>query len=91
MYKNMLTKEINADVIPFEVNTPLWTDGAFKERYIAVPPGTAVIYDDTADIYAYPDRAMVIKNFSVDTIPGNIASRILFETRFSGVRLRIRP
>lgn len=87
MYKNISTKEINADVIPFEVNTPLWTDGAFKQRYIAIPSGTAVIYDDTAHTYAYPDRAMVIKNFSVDTIPGNVASRILFETRFSGVRI----
>jgi hypothetical protein len=87
MYKNVLTKEFNADVIPFEVNTPLWTDGAHKQRYIAIPAGTSVIYNDTADMYAYPDRAMVIKNFSVDTIPGNPASRILFETRFSGVRL----
>ena len=87
MYKNMATKEIGPDVIPFEVNSPLWTDGAVKQRYIAVPAGKSVIYDDSADIYKYPDRAMVIKNFSVDTIPGNPASRILFETRFSGVRL----
>jgi hypothetical protein len=87
MYKNMATKEIGADVVPFEVNTPLWTDGAFKQRYIALPAGTSVLYNDTADTYAYPDRAMVIKNFSVDTIPGNPASRILFETRFSGVRI----
>ncbi|MEO6096036.1 MAG: hypothetical protein ABIW76_10215 [Fibrobacteria bacterium] len=87
LYKNMATKEINADVIPFEVNAPLWTDGAVKQRYVAVPADSSIIYDDTADIYAYPDRAMVIKNFSVDTIPGNPASRILFETRFSGVRI----
>ncbi|HKP95918.1 MAG TPA: hypothetical protein VJ385_09190, partial [Fibrobacteria bacterium] len=87
MYKNMAAKEINADVVSFEVNAPLWTDGAVKQRYIAVPPGKAVVYDDTADTYAYPDRAMVMKNFSVDTIPGNPASRILFETRFSGVRI----
>lgn len=87
MYKNMATKELGLNVVPFEVNAPLWTDGAFKERYIAIPPGTSVIYDDTADTYAYPDRAMVIKNFSVDTIPGNPASRILYETRFSGVRI----
>jgi cytochrome c553 len=87
MYKNMATKEFNADVIPFEVNAPLWTDGAFKQRYVAMPAGSSIVYDDTADTYAYPDRAMVIKNFSVDTIPGNPASRILFETRFSGVRI----
>jgi cytochrome c553 len=87
MYKSMAAKEISANVTPFEVNAPLWTDGAIKQRYVAVPAGTSVIYDDTADSYAYPDRAMVIKNFSVDTIPGNPASRILFETRFSGVRI----
>lgn len=87
MYQDLPTRKFNAEVIPFEVNTPLWTDGAFKERYIALPAGTSVIFNDTADMYSYPDRAMVIKNFSVDTIPGNPASRILFETRFSGVRL----
>ncbi|MEO7424635.1 MAG: hypothetical protein ABI036_05565 [Fibrobacteria bacterium] len=87
MFKNMATKEISPGVTPFEVNAPLWTDGAIKQRYIALPTGTAVIYDDTSDIYSYPDRAMVIKNFSVDTIPDNPASRILFETRFSGVRI----
>jgi hypothetical protein len=87
MYADMAAKQIDPDVVPFEVNTPLWTDGAVKQRYIAIPAGKSVLYDDTADTYAYPDRAMVIKNFSVDTIPGNPASRILFETRFSGVRL----
>ena len=85
-YEDILAKKISADVVPFDVNSPLWTDGAIKQRYIAVPPGAKVIYDDTADTYAYPDRAMVIKNFSLDTIPGNPASRILIETRFTGVK-----
>lgn len=60
------------------------TDGAIKQRYIAVPAGQSFVYDDTTDTYGYPDHAVVMKNFSVDTIPGNPASRILFETRFSG-------
>lgn len=87
MYKNILGKELTPDIVYFDVNAPLWTDGAFKQRYIAVPPGQSVIYADTADRYKYPDRSMIIKNFSVDTIPGNTASRILFETRFSGVKI----
>ncbi|MDB5104908.1 MAG: hypothetical protein JWP91_2597 [Fibrobacteres bacterium] len=86
MYKNMATKELTPDIVAFDVNAPLWTDGAVKQRYIAVPPGTSVIYSDTADLYKYPEGAVVIKNFSVDTIPGNPASRILFETRFVGMR-----
>jgi hypothetical protein len=87
MFQDVAAKEIGTDVIPFEVNTPLWTDGAVKQRFVAVPAGKSITYDDTADTYVYPDRAMVMKNFSVDTIPGNPASRILFETRFSGVRI----
>jgi mono/diheme cytochrome c family protein len=86
LFADMRTKALGADVTPFEVNAPLWTDGAIKQRFIAVPKGSQVIYDDTADTYKYPDRAMVIKNFSVDTIPGDPSSRILVETRFSGVK-----
>jgi cytochrome c553 len=85
-YANMATKAFGTDVTPFEVNSPLWTDGAVKNRFIAVPPGAAVIYNDTADTYVFPDRAMIIKNFAVDTIPGDANSRILVETRFSSVR-----
>jgi hypothetical protein len=85
-YASMATKAFGANVTHFEVNAPLWTDGAVKNRYIAVPPGTSVIFNDTADTYAFPDRAMIIKNFAVDTIPGDTNSRILVETRFSSVR-----
>jgi cytochrome c553 len=86
LYADMHTKQLGANVTPFEVNAPLWTDGAVKSRFIAVPPGAQIIYDDTADTYTYPDRAMIIKNFAVDTIPGDANSRILVETRFSGYR-----
>lgn len=85
-YADMKTKQPSANVTPFEVNAPLWTDGAVKSRFIAVPPGASVVYNDTADTYGYPDRAMIIKNFAVDTIPGDANSRILVETRFSGIR-----
>lgn len=86
MYKDILTKALTPDITLYEINAPLWTDGAVKQRYIAVPKGTSVLYSETDDVYKYPEGAMVIKNFSVDTIPGDSASRILFETRFSGMR-----
>lgn len=86
MYEDILAKKISPDIVPFEVNSPLWTDGAAKDRYIAVPAGQSVIFSDTADIYKYPNGTMVIKNFSVDTIAGDPRSRILFETRFTGMR-----
>lgn len=86
MYRDILSKSIAEGVHYFDVNTPLWTDGAAKSRYIAVPPGTSLAYDDTADAYGYPDGAMVIKNFAVDTVAGDPSSRILVETRFTALK-----
>jgi hypothetical protein len=86
MYADISAKAVSPDLHHFDVNSPLWTDGAAKDRYIAVPPGASIVYGDTADNYGYPDRAMVIKNFAVDTIPGDPSSRILVETRFTALR-----
>lgn len=86
MYKDIRAKSISDDVHYFDVNTPLWTDGAAKSRYVVVPPGTSIAYNDTADTYGYPDHAMVIKNFAVDTVAGDPSTRLLVETRFTAVR-----
>ncbi len=68
-------------IVSFEVNSPLWTDGSSKERFISLPPGTArVIPTDTAN-YSFPAKTVLIKNFMIDTIVGNPASRIYVETR----------
>lgn len=86
MYKDIKAKILSEDVLYFEVNAPLWTDGAAKSRYIVVPPGTSILYNDTADTYGYPDGAMVMKNFALDTVAGDPRTRILVETRFTALR-----
>ena len=37
-----------ASLIPYDVNSPLWSDGAAKERYVFLPPGTKVHVKDCA-------------------------------------------
>jgi hypothetical protein len=83
MYKDILNKVFSDDVVPFEVNAPLWTDGAIKARFIVVPPGKSIDYSDTSDVYGYPDSTVVMKNFSVERTAGDPSSRILVETRFT--------
>jgi mono/diheme cytochrome c family protein len=81
IYSDIVHKKMLDEAVPYEVNTPLWSDGAFKERFLLLPPGTFIGFNDSSDYYTYPDRAIFIKNFSLDTLQGNRSSRILWETR----------
>lgn len=74
-------RKIAPGIAAFRVNVPLWSDGSAKERFISLPAGTAAVPSDT-DAYAFPEGTVFIKNFSVDTVYGDSASRILVETRF---------
>jgi hypothetical protein len=75
------SKTMDTAVKFFEVNSALWSDAAHKDRWIILPPGTKVPYDDTTDVFAYPEGTIFVKLFSHDTILGNGSSRIYWETR----------
>ncbi|MCB0220703.1 MAG: PQQ-dependent sugar dehydrogenase [Chrysiogenetes bacterium] len=60
-------------VIPYEVNAPFWTDGAFKERFIAIPDGTRISVGADGD-WEFPAGSMIMKHFYLNDRP--------IETRF---------
>jgi uncharacterized repeat protein (TIGR03806 family) len=69
------------DVIPYGVNSPLWTDGADKARYIVLPPGQSVhrLPDGTL---SFPVGTVLIKEFGMlldDRRPSTFRD---LETRF---------
>jgi uncharacterized repeat protein (TIGR03806 family) len=51
-----------ADVLPYELNSALFTDYAHKARFVYVPPGKAAVFnpDETFD---FPVGSVLIKNF----------------------------
>lgn len=49
-------------VVPYEVNAALFSDYAWKKRFIYFPPGTAANYHPT-DVLEFPEGAVLIKNF----------------------------
>ena len=53
----------NAGVLPYDLNTPLFSDYALKQRAIYVPPGAAATYDPE-EPFAFPVGAVVVKNFA---------------------------
>lgn len=50
------------DVIPYDLNTALFSNYAEKLRFIKVPPGKKIIYNDTG-WFAMPAGTVLIKNF----------------------------
>jgi uncharacterized repeat protein (TIGR03806 family) len=79
-------------LIPYTVNAALWSDGAAKERYLALPGDGRIDFD--AIVYPYgdthpghprgwrfPDGTVAVKTFFLDLEPGNPASRRRLETR----------
>jgi uncharacterized repeat protein (TIGR03806 family) len=51
-----------AGVIPYDLNTPLFSDYATKERAVWLPPGTQATYDPV-NAFTFPVGAVLIKSF----------------------------
>ncbi|MEO7426989.1 MAG: hypothetical protein ABI036_17505 [Fibrobacteria bacterium] len=81
-YDNIATKQITARAFFYDVNTQLWSDAAQKRRWVILKPNAHIRYQAATDYYTYPDSAVFAKEFAIDTVPGNPATRILWETRF---------
>lgn len=67
-------------LIPYSVNSPLWSDNAHKERFIALPEMSQIDFVDEGT-WRFPEGAVLVKTFSLDLEAGNSASRRRIETR----------
>ncbi len=62
-FRDIAAREPNAGVTPYDLNTPLWSDGALKFRYVFVPPGQGARYDSER-VFDFPVGAVLIKTFA---------------------------
>ena len=51
-----------ADVLPYDLNTPLFTDYAHKSRFVWIPKGSSATYT-TDHVLEFPKGTVLIKNF----------------------------
>lgn len=63
LYADFATLTINPGNLAFAPQYPLWSDGATKRRWIALPPGTAIDGSDP-DAWVFPVGTRVWKEFS---------------------------
>jgi len=51
-----------ADVVPYDVSSPLWSDGAGKARFIVLPEGQRAGFHEGED-WEFPEGTIIIKSF----------------------------
>ncbi len=75
------TKDLKpaAGLIPYSVNAELWSDGAIKERFIAIPGEGKIEYETVTypqpapgslPGWRFPNGTVLVKTFSLETEPG---------------------
>jgi hypothetical protein len=71
----------HAGLVPYDVISELWTDGVKKRRWIALPDGMGMTESATG-AWDAPAGTMIMKEFALETTPGDPATRRAVETRF---------
>jgi uncharacterized repeat protein (TIGR03806 family) len=62
IYVDTAALEVHPGVVPYDVISPLWSDGATKDRHIALP-GDASIEFDEGGPWRFPEGAALVKTF----------------------------
>jgi hypothetical protein len=79
-YSDLATKTEADGWIPYELNSPLWSDGAAKRRFFSIPDNTTIGFTET-DSWNVPVGTMLAKEFWLQRDPADPASRFIIETR----------
>ena len=58
------TRPVDA-LIPYGVNAPLWSDGAEKYRWFAIPDSTAIRIDSDGNNWIFPPGSVLAKEFRI--------------------------
>ena len=88
LFADVSKHEMQPGVIPYSVNSPLWSDGAIKTRFFAIPESKSSestppkISVSGNKGWAFPEQTVLIKSFAVDLVEGDPKSRHWIETRF---------
>ena len=80
LYSDVSTRTPSPGLVPFSVNSPLWSDGAHKVRYLALP-GLSRIEFSRGGPWRFPPNTVLVKSFYLDMVRGDPSSRRIVETR----------
>lgn len=63
LFKGDMKNQLAAEgVIPYDLNTPLFSDYAHKLRFVKLPEGSSAKYD-SAEVFSFPEGTVIAKTF----------------------------
>jgi|GEM_PF-323233 len=87
-FSNLSNLNPRSGLVPYTVNTPLWSDGASKKRWIAVPNDGShntnaeqITFSENGE-WQFPPGTVFVKHFELPINEGNPSITARVETRF---------
>ncbi len=82
LFRSVKGHIVEPALIPYQVNSPLWSDGAEKFRFIAMPGESPQIEIPEKRGWSFPNETVLVKSFSLEMVEGDADSKRWVETRF---------
>jgi uncharacterized repeat protein (TIGR03806 family) len=85
LFADVKNHKLVAGAIPYDVQSPLWSDGAHKERWFVIPTdgtGDTRIEFQNEMGWTFPNGSVLIKSFALDIRKDDRSERRWIETRF---------
>jgi uncharacterized repeat protein (TIGR03806 family) len=80
IYEDLDTLEPSPGLVPYDVNSPLWSDDAIKDRLIALPGVERIAWHED-DAWGFPGGTVLVKTFRLPLVAGDPSSAVKVETR----------
>jgi glucose/arabinose dehydrogenase len=81
IFSDVAAQTPNVGLIPYDVNTPYWTDGAIKRRWFCIPDIASRFTMRAAQSWTFPTGMVWVQHFDLEMTNGVPASRRPIETR----------
>jgi uncharacterized repeat protein (TIGR03806 family) len=79
-FADTATLEPSSSLIPYQVNVPLWSDGAYKQRWVSLPEGSHVHFEPDGS-WTFPEGTVFVKHFEMALDEREPSRRVRLETR----------
>ncbi len=80
IYADLSTLEPSEGLVPYDVNAPLWSDGASKDRYLALPGVGRMGFSENG-AFSFPVGTVIVKTFRLPLVVGDASTAVKTETR----------